>query len=360
MRALKGRKSLSRPFRAPLWIWINPILYQGLPSLHPWLLSSALSSLLNRNPQNPTGSGKLRRKIVSNVFVFLDSQIEAARYLPVIIEDLMGARYLNHKEVFFLGTIHRLHLITSEYTLGHVKAAYLAIRPELLLVEIRPEEMALGNLSDGPFEMTYLTVLARKDGIPVEGIDWFTSVISCSAPDPEMVTMMDSELDGIMAGDKTGKPPSYREVHSTDYILRTMKSHEVRIRYLGDVGNGEWARRNLWMAHRVLKALDDYDVKRVMLAVGGEHLGTLISLFERDEKISCHLAPPVTPLLPSDYAASDDIVSAWKEGVHSLQIRIDSLDPDSQLRSRLKSKQKYFQIAIERRGIASPGAFCSK
>jgi hypothetical protein len=273
----------------------------------------------------------------------------------------MVAKYIKHKDVFFLGTIHRSHLITSEYTLGHVKAAYLAIRPELLLVEIRPEEMALGNLSDGPFEMTYLTVLACKDGIPVEGIDWFTSTIPYSAPDPGIVSTMDSELDDIMAGNKTSQPPSYTEVHSKDYILRTIKSHEARIRYLGDVGNGEWTRRNLWMAHRALKALDDYDVKRAMLAVGGEHLGTLISLFERDnERISCHLAPAVTPLLPSDYAASDDIVSAWKKGVHSLQIRIDSLEPESQLRSRLRKKQKYFQLAIEQRGIASPGSFFSK
>jgi hypothetical protein len=273
----------------------------------------------------------------------------------------MGAKYINHKEVFFLGTIHRAHLTTSGYTLGHVKAAYSAIRPELLLVEIRPEEMVLGNLSDGPFEMTYLTVLARADGIPVEGIDWFTSASPCPAPDPEIVTAMDSELDGIIAGHKTGQPPSYTEVHSKDYIMRTMKAHEVRIRYLGDVGDGEWARRNLWMAHRALKAISDHGVKRAMLAVGGEHLGPLIALFKREsEAISCHLAPAVTPLSPSDYAASDETLSAWKEGVHSLQTRINSLEPASQLRSRLRNKQKYFQAAIEQRGIANPGAFFSK
>jgi hypothetical protein len=59
IRALKGRKIFSRPFRA----WINPLLYQGLRSLrslHPWLLSIALSALPKRDPQNPTGSENFR------------------------------------------------------------------------------------------------------------------------------------------------------------------------------------------------------------------------------------------------------------------------------------------------------------
>ncbi len=76
-------------------------------------------------------------------------------------------------DIWMLGTIHGGHLETQAYSLAHLEAVLLHLRPARLLVESRPEEIAAGNLADGPFEMAYLTLVARAAGIPFDGIDWW-------------------------------------------------------------------------------------------------------------------------------------------------------------------------------------------
>lgn len=76
-------------------------------------------------------------------------------------------------EVFVLGTIHGKHLSTPDFSLAHLGAAIEALKPDVLLVEARPEELARGRFGDGPIEMPYATLFARARSIPVEGIDWW-------------------------------------------------------------------------------------------------------------------------------------------------------------------------------------------
>ena len=76
--------------------------------------------------------------------------------------------------VYLLGTIHNRHLDTEEYSLLHVQAVIQHLRPDLLLVESRPEELAKGYLADGPIEMLFANLQAREAGIQVEGMDWWT------------------------------------------------------------------------------------------------------------------------------------------------------------------------------------------
>jgi len=74
---------------------------------------------------------------------------------------------------YLLGTIHDDHLSTPEFTLVHLKAAITNLRPQLLLVESRPEQIASGVLGDGPVEMPFAALSARELGIAVDGIDWW-------------------------------------------------------------------------------------------------------------------------------------------------------------------------------------------
>lgn len=78
------------------------------------------------------------------------------------------------QEIFLLGTIHTDHLTNSAYSLWNIKAVILHGSPDLLLVESRPEEMERGNIGDGPVEMPFATLVARHQGIEVQGMDWWT------------------------------------------------------------------------------------------------------------------------------------------------------------------------------------------
>lgn len=75
--------------------------------------------------------------------------------------------------ITYLGTMHHMHENFIEYSYLHLKAVLTNLKPDLLLVESRPEELEQGNLGEGPLEMLYLHLHAREMGIPVKGIDYF-------------------------------------------------------------------------------------------------------------------------------------------------------------------------------------------
>ena len=86
---------------------------------------------------------------------------------------LVRLERLGGPSVWLLGTIHGGHLETEAYSLAHLEAVLLHLHPARLLVESRPEEVAAGNLADGPFEMGYMSLVARAAGIPFDGVDWW-------------------------------------------------------------------------------------------------------------------------------------------------------------------------------------------
>lgn len=77
------------------------------------------------------------------------------------------------QEVYLLGTIHGKHLTTKDYSLLHLQAVMEHLKPNLLLVESRPEELAQDNWGDGPIEMPFASLTAQAKGIEVQGMDWW-------------------------------------------------------------------------------------------------------------------------------------------------------------------------------------------
>ncbi|MCL4517401.1 MAG: hypothetical protein M1379_17775 [Firmicutes bacterium] len=78
------------------------------------------------------------------------------------------------QEIYILGTIHGRHLKTGDYSLQQIRAVVKNLRPDLLLVESRQEELKRDNLGDGPVEMLFANLEARSLGIEVGGMDWWT------------------------------------------------------------------------------------------------------------------------------------------------------------------------------------------
>jgi hypothetical protein len=76
----------------------------------------------------------------------------------------------NDQEIFILGTIHGRHYKSKSYSLLYLKTVIENTKPELLLVESRPEELKAGNLGDGPLEMLFSNLTARWDLCPDPGL----------------------------------------------------------------------------------------------------------------------------------------------------------------------------------------------
>lgn len=75
--------------------------------------------------------------------------------------------------VFVLGGIHESHKLARTYTYERMGEIYAHLKPDVLCVEV--EQRFLDDASDHgmPFDFAkFMVPAARKDGIPIVGIDW--------------------------------------------------------------------------------------------------------------------------------------------------------------------------------------------
>ena len=79
-----------------------------------------------------------------------------------------------NKEIYILGSLHHMHYSLPDYSFQHLKAVLTNLKPDILLIESRQEELDNHNYADGPIEMFYLHMAAKTLNIPVKGVDWFS------------------------------------------------------------------------------------------------------------------------------------------------------------------------------------------
>ncbi|AKN31297.1 hypothetical protein Ccar_10700 [Clostridium carboxidivorans P7] len=83
-------------------------------------------------------------------------------------------KYVNdNQQIYFLGTAHEISLDSKPYSYLNLKSVIENLKPDVLLIESRPEQLNNGNFADGPPEMLYCHLVANKLGIPVKGVDWW-------------------------------------------------------------------------------------------------------------------------------------------------------------------------------------------
>jgi hypothetical protein len=116
----------------------------------------------------------------------------------------------NEQEVYLLGTIHQAHQRSDVYSLWHIEALIDHLKPDLLLVESRPEELARDNWADGPIEMPFASLTARSLGIRVDGIDWWQK-----------------------AGSRPGTSSPEREQRIVDNVLERLPGHRTVLILVG-------------------------------------------------------------------------------------------------------------------------------
>jgi hypothetical protein len=159
----------------------------------------------------------------------LDSEVRSFLLFRLAPESARDAHLVrltaDGQTVYLLGTIHGDHLTCAAYSLEHVQAVVGNLKPDLLLVESRPEELAKGNWADGPIEMPVASLAARALGIPVAGIDWWQKLrFRPGTTSPER--------DDRMARNALAQLPGHRKV-----LILVGYSHVAELsRRLADAG----------------------------------------------------------------------------------------------------------------------------
>ena len=107
---------------------------------------------------------------VAELAHFLHQQVD-----PASARNAAFYRYRSDEgaEVYHLGTVHGEHLTSPAYPLAHLGAVIHNLAPSVVLLEVRPEDMAAGNLGYAPIEMPYAYHVAREAGAHVGAIDWW-------------------------------------------------------------------------------------------------------------------------------------------------------------------------------------------
>ncbi len=257
-------------------------------------------------------------------------------------------------EAVVVGTIHRSHLVEPGYSLSQLAALIEGYKPDLVLVEIRPEPFRQGHLEDGPFEMTYVTWLAQSQGIVVQPIDWFRDdeVGRDAEPDPGAQPAFERELKALEPRMKW--PLTFEEAHSPEQDATLLMTLNLQARYLG--GNGTWNQRQAWFHHQAIEAIRQRGAHRVMAFVGAFHRPELARhLAEQGGAIRNPRTIPLPRLGPGK--VPEPVVKLWLDGVGRMKALAASAP--GKLAESLLSKALYFQVAADRGGecCVDPRAF---
>ncbi len=250
-----------------------------------------------------------------------------------------------------VGTAHRGHLQIPDYPLSRLDELVAAFRPDLILVEIRPEPFAEGRLEDGPFEMSYVTLRARAQGIAVEPIDWHPPSFAPPSDEDPSEAAFRADIGPLYDEYDSYAPFAVLNGPKRQRDFLTVENASARH---GRPSNVEWHRRQAWMHHRALAAIERRRARRVAAFVGFGHRAELDVWLRatggRSTSPVAVLSTSRGELRPAvGKAVDDDVVRVWREGIARLRREAASAEPP--MRSRLEAKVRYWEIAVERRGL---------
>lgn len=255
---------------------------------------------------------------------------------------------LSAAEVMVVATIHGKHLSQPRYPLTWLGTIIEERRPDLVLVEIRPEPFAQGFLEDGPLEMAYITQFAQARGITVEPIDWWRDK-DLLAPPP---TLSDEERAGFERDMVSVRPlriesPSFAQANMREQDRLILAAKNAEARYIGP--QSIWNQRQAWMNHRAAEAIRRHSAKNVLAFVGQDHRPELCQYLEAlgSTLVEPSLLSARLESVPSEDAPAE-ILAAWRTGVARLEARMEASEGIA--KERLRAKIRSFELAIESRG----------
>ena len=229
-------------------------------------------------------------------------------------------------KVVTLATIHGLHL-QSKYTYQDVIRAIDTYKPDLICLEIRPEEFRTKTYLQ---EMMYATAYGDLNKIAVAPIDWYTGdakrndrTIRDSLMKLDNYKAMQRQLDSLENASeimkaftaKYGqnifqrKDLGFEFYNGDDFNGYNREYYRLSISIFGDSPvNLSAVTRNKKMTQRIIDAVKKYKAKRVVVLCGGEHKSIIEDFLNENGTVEVLSASSILPL--NDYKLSDVMVSA--------------------------------------------------
>jgi hypothetical protein len=248
-----------------------------------------------------------------------------------------------------VGTIGKMHMVESRYPLSKLGDVLTTFKPDLVLVGVRVDPFREGRLEDAPFEMTYVTELAKKHGIAVEPIDWFRDQ-DLGAPAAAAEPWDEGEIAKKEA-DVLGQPRLYtfEQANGAELGEKVLLATDAEARHRA--GNPLASRRHAWMQHLAASAVSRHaKPKRVLAYVDVLDRPAIDMLLHG---VGYTTKEPVALVTKSkDEMISDippDVMSDWKAQLDRTRAKIESAKTPGE-KAFWIDRQRALSIVVDKHG----------
>jgi hypothetical protein len=253
-------------------------------------------------------------------------------------------------QAMVIGTIDKEHLTTQGYPFSKIGDAFDAFKPDLVLVQVRPDAAKDNKLEDAPIEQTYVNDVVGSRGIDMEPIDWFHEMeMGMPLPSPEST---DAEAYKRDAGWlDTYEPMSFEQANSRETSERILSALNARARYLG--GNALWEKRQAWIQHNAGEAMKKHKgVRRVMVVIQVMHRPELEMYLQNMGAVIRNAADVVAKATETREAGTvpAPVVARWREELNRLRDKLDHAPKKGPERVPILAKMQILQVAVDKAG----------
>jgi hypothetical protein len=183
-------------------------------------------------------------------------------------------------QLFILSTVTRLHPELSYYDFGELRRRILEVRPDVIVLEVRPDELAERKETPGRPEYPAVvfpllqekqyTTYPMEPGEPVFGEmvkSYATLLQKFKETQPDAAATLSAyESAAVAALRACWRSPADVNSPLTDRIVEA--KHELQSALIGPERAASWARWNDYMVDAVKRAIAENPSKRILALVG--------------------------------------------------------------------------------------------
>jgi hypothetical protein len=246
-----------------------------------------------------------------------------------------------------LSTIHEYHLAVSGYPLAKIGDVMDAFRPDLVLLDLPPDELKGDHQEEAPLEVEYVKYVAGTRTADVEAIgpEGYEAPIGAK-PEKEDEERLRRETTVLDALDTL----SFEEANGREMTNRIRDALNAKARFMK--GNPDWARHQGWLEHGAMKAIAAKKPRRVLAVVDPSNRPHMEALFYA---LGMAVKDPIKAASEAKEKRDEGpvpslVVKAWSQQLDRVRDRIQRLKPGVPERVWLEQQLTVLQLAIDKNG----------
>lgn len=289
-----------------------------------------------------------------------------------------------------VGTVGRDHLTKDGYPLTKIADIIDVFKPDMILVQVRPEPYKKQQLEDASYEMTYVNGVAGVAGVDTEPFDWFrdedvtppasgggdeaspkkggkkgdkndakptpTSGGNTAAADPfnyftppdvdpEMMDAYKSETEML----STLGPMTFADANNDDTSLKIWSAMNARIRY--NKGYSPLGRRLAWMNYLASQAYQKQkgQVHRIMVVVNVRYRAFMEQVLAGFGAVMRDPVAIAKQAEQSHDSVPDQVIGEWNREIDRLKDSIPKHGPEN-VRQNILTRISILNAAVSKKG----------